>query len=444
MKINMRTTLCTLTLLLGLAACSEDEGGTSIVLTNGTQTSQTIYADETTDNAGGIHFTAAADWTATVTAVSTKAEGGSSVDWLSLSKYSGGPGEYTLTLTLKENTTGQDRKAQIEIRCGSDVITITVEQKGTTEGGDTPAEPVEPEADKYYVARIDEVHPSPDGETSRNIYYFEYDDQGRITQVTTDDNGEGLEEDMFRTTYEYSGNTIILREYYPDEEGPVDVPGTGEAVENATRKPFIKTRAAASEDEDVTIFTLDENNRVTTIDYEWYDGSDVVKGTATVQYDENGYLTGGTDKYTLSYNPGVDYEYVDKAEWQNGNLVKVTHDYYGENADDYVAEMRYENPAYVNNPKVNFDLTWMICESEWMGCFISDMAAAVNAFGYMGKRGELMMTHEYDRISYGYNTEYTYEYDALDRPVKVYKKCTPKSGSSDYVSEYTYTITYAD
>ena len=215
-------------------------------------------------------------------------------------------------------------------------------------------------------------------------------------------------------------------------------------AKSTTRKPFIKTRAAASEDEDVTIFTLDENNRVTTIDYEWYDGSDVVKGTATVQYDENGYLTGGTDKYTLSYNPGVDYEYVDKAEWQNGNLVKVTHDYYGENADDYVAEMRYENPAYVNNPKVNFDITWMICESEWMACFISDMAAAVNAFGYMGKRGELMMTHEYDRISYGYNTEYTYEYDALDRPVKVYKKCTPKSGSSDYVSEYTYTITYAD
>ena len=123
MKINRKTTLWALFLLFGLAACSDDEEGNgSIMLTNGTQTSQTIYADETTDNSGGIHFTAAADWTASVIPVTSRAEGGSSVDWLSLSAYSGGPGEYTLTLTLKKNTTGQDRKAKIEIVCADDVI----------------------------------------------------------------------------------------------------------------------------------------------------------------------------------------------------------------------------------------------------------------------------------------------------------------------------------
>ena len=95
-KINRKTTLWALFLLFGLAACSDDEEGNgSIMLTNGTQTSQTIYADETTDNSGGIHFTAAADWTASVIPVTSRAEGGSSVDWLSLSAYSGGPGEYT-------------------------------------------------------------------------------------------------------------------------------------------------------------------------------------------------------------------------------------------------------------------------------------------------------------------------------------------------------------
>ena len=68
----------------------------------------------------------------------TKAASGK-VEWLELSAYSGGPGEYTLTLTLIENLTGKDRKATIEIRCGNDVITITVEQKATTEAGETPA-----------------------------------------------------------------------------------------------------------------------------------------------------------------------------------------------------------------------------------------------------------------------------------------------------------------
>ena len=80
MKTDWKTTLWALFLLFGLAACSDDEEvNGSIMLTKGTQTSQTIYADETTDNSGGIHFTAAADWTASVIPVTSRAEGGSSV-----------------------------------------------------------------------------------------------------------------------------------------------------------------------------------------------------------------------------------------------------------------------------------------------------------------------------------------------------------------------------
>ena len=115
-----------------VSGCSEkDETPTNLTLKEGTQTTQVVYADEVT-NQGGISFTALSDWTATVTEVateaSTKAASGK-VEWLELSAYSGGPGEYTLTLTLIENLTGKDRKATIEIRCGNDVITITVEQK---------------------------------------------------------------------------------------------------------------------------------------------------------------------------------------------------------------------------------------------------------------------------------------------------------------------------
>ena len=434
-------------LALVVAGCSGDDGAPkNVVLTGGTQTSQTVYADETQGTGGGISFTATADWVATVTEVAvSKAAGGSSVDWLTLSAYSGGAGEYTLTLTLKENNTGTDRKAKIEIACAGDVITITVEQKGTTEAGETPVEPVNPENVKYYVSRIDEEGSSLHGSLSKNVYYFEYDEQGRIVQVITDDGGTGDESEFFRTAYEFSGNTITLRQYYPysDADEPVDA---GESVpmaaglKNKAPKRFLKTRAA-SETEDVTVFTLDDNNRVTTVTYAWYDGDDVVEGEAIVQYDANGYATGGTDTYTLSYDPGNVYEDVSKAEWQDGNLVKVANDYYGENSEDYVAEMRYENPAYINNPEVNVDLTWIICESEWMSCFITDMTGAVNAFGYMGKRGNLMMTHEYDRSYYGGNTEYSYEYDDLNRPVKVHKTCTWSDGN---VSTYTYTITYME
>lgn len=442
MKINRKTTtLWALFLLFGLAACSDDEEGNgSIMLTNGTQTSQTIYADETTDNSGGIHFTAAADWTASVIPVTSRAEGGSSVDWLSLSAYSGGPGEYTLTLTLKKNTTGQDRKAKIEIVCADDVITITVEQKGTTEEGESLVEPTEPDGEKYFVKRIDEIRHNSSGGTDTNIIYFEYDESGRIALVKADEGGEGDEKDMYYTAYEFGGNTITVRQYYLGDNA---ARAMLKMPESNVCRHFLKTRATYGQ-EDVTVFTLDEEGKATVIDYEWYDGRGVVAGSANVQYDENGYLIGGTESYTVSYNPGQVYEFVSKAEWLNGNLVKVMQDGGAENSEDNMAEMRYENSAYINNSKVNLDFTWIICESEWMNCFITDMASTANIFGYMGKHSELMMTHESDRIYYGSNAQYTYEYDDLQRPVKIYKECVPHDDSFGSGSTYTYLITYAE
>lgn len=96
-----------------VSGCSEkDETPTNLTLKEGTQTTQVVYADEVT-NQGGISFTALSDWTATVTEVATEAAtkaASGKVEWLELSAYSGGPGEYTLTLTLIENLTGKDRK----------------------------------------------------------------------------------------------------------------------------------------------------------------------------------------------------------------------------------------------------------------------------------------------------------------------------------------------
>lgn len=67
MRNRLFTVGCIFMLRLAMTACSENEENRDIVLTEGTQTVQTVYADQTTGDAGGIRFTAATDWTATVT-----------------------------------------------------------------------------------------------------------------------------------------------------------------------------------------------------------------------------------------------------------------------------------------------------------------------------------------------------------------------------------------
>ena len=101
-----------------LAGCTEEEENSGIRLIEGTASGQTIFADETTTD-GDINFTTDGAWTAEVTEASTKAEG-SSVSWVTLDKYSGNAaGEYTITVFVRKNYTGADRKAYIRITCGS-------------------------------------------------------------------------------------------------------------------------------------------------------------------------------------------------------------------------------------------------------------------------------------------------------------------------------------
>ena len=121
-------------------SCSDDDndggdggnGKGGIVLDKGTQTEQVVYANDKSGKNEGIKFTAQGPWKAEVKEVSTKAdaEAAPTVDWLALSQYSGDKaGDYTITLTLKQNFTGKTRKAEICIICGDTVITITIEQK---------------------------------------------------------------------------------------------------------------------------------------------------------------------------------------------------------------------------------------------------------------------------------------------------------------------------
>lgn len=123
-------------------SCSDDDdlgnGNGDAVLDKGTKNEQVVYADDETIKDKGIKFSTQGAWKAEVVELSTRSveTSGQTVDWLTLSQYSGDKaGDYTITLTLKQNFTGKSRKAEIRILCGQTVITISVEQKAEKEDG---------------------------------------------------------------------------------------------------------------------------------------------------------------------------------------------------------------------------------------------------------------------------------------------------------------------
>ena len=69
-KLKKSLFLALLTIGVAMASCSDgdDESSKTIEQTGGTQTTQTVFADETTLN-NGIKFTAIEAWTATITEV---------------------------------------------------------------------------------------------------------------------------------------------------------------------------------------------------------------------------------------------------------------------------------------------------------------------------------------------------------------------------------------
>ena len=133
----MKKLLFTLLTIVAIVGCSKDlDEDKSIVLTGGTETTQIVYADETSKEEG-IKFTANESWVATVSEATRSASG---VEWLRLlldgvETYSGGKGSYTLSIALDANYTGSDRKAEIRIKCGNTIIIIIIEQKGTNSDG---------------------------------------------------------------------------------------------------------------------------------------------------------------------------------------------------------------------------------------------------------------------------------------------------------------------
>ena len=117
-----------------------------------------------------IRFTANDSWTASI--VETK-----SVDWISVDKTSGGAGEITLNVTVSPNDTYDSRRAALQIKSGSTVVSIEFSQEQT---------------DALIVA-VTEIRVGPDGqtieinvETNVNVSYnISSDAESWISYVST-------------------------------------------------------------------------------------------------------------------------------------------------------------------------------------------------------------------------------------------------------------------
>ena len=233
------------------------------------------------------------------------------------------------------------------------------------------------------------------------MYYFEYDEKGRVTSVRTEDpEADGTNE------ITYGDGTVTI--YTTGEDGY----------------------------EETSVFTLNEAGNVESYTYENNEGE---SSKGTIVYDADGYAKYGTRTTVYPNSDFESGEWTDTAEWEDGNLVRACMGSLAGEPDRTTAVMKYDNPDYVNAPMINIDLSYIVCSTEWLDCFMMD-GLNLKPFGYMGKRSALYMTEERDMYSGDYYT-YTYDYDELGRPVTIHK--VRHTDDTYYVSEeYTYTITY--
>lgn len=406
--------------MAALAACGDDgDGDKSLKLTGGTQKEQTVYADQT-QKTGGINFTATADWTATVSAVETKAAAGE-VDWLTLSAYSGGAGEFSLTMTLKPNLTGRDRKAQIRIVCGESVITIVVEQKGTKEdgtlpdGGSTQGRRISRIRQDNYFLNGSKVE--FDG---TETYDFTYDAEGRVTRIVQTEINEttGASGTVTDVT------TVAIT--YGDKSVAYEISST----ENGVASPYKPSGS----------IVLDQKGRAVSGVCKDYDFKDLVyefKSSYSLHYDAESRLvraliheeeeTAGTDEERLT--------------WENGNPVQV---WWGSTqaGADIIDKARYGSVP--NN--ANLDLNWMLAlDTEGFAFAAGDPAQIFATLGYVGVRSVMMAETVSESEYIGHNVyKYVYNTDSEGLPVSVTRTVTNESYHPEPYLDRKFEITYAE
>lgn len=279
----------------------DEDPGKAIELAPGTETNLTLYADQTAATAsGGISFTTSGPWRATV--AETRA---SEVEWITLSPdYGDAAGDYTVTVTLGVNTSGADRRATITIECGATKVTITVEQKATTEAGDIPDEGVGPApgTPSKLISQIRFIYGNLSYTDDGEIDYtyaetktadFTYDDQNRLTRIKeVYKGGEVIETREFQ--FEYGEGTVHVTSVYSENsESFKDEPVKYTAYLNEAG--YVARIEWEDEDKAPSTYTYDEQNRLIRVeedgmqaDYIWENGN-IVETRINYPDDEESY-----------------------------------------------------------------------------------------------------------------------------------------------------------
>jgi hypothetical protein len=135
--------------VLGIAAlftsCNkEPENNPSIRFDNVNTLRQTVFADEIIAPQV-IQFTTTAAWTSSISTMTNSQLKGGEPDWVIITPNKGNAaGNYTVSIILGVNATGEDRSAVIMLTVGSSLVSITITQKGTTATGTIPTTPTFP------------------------------------------------------------------------------------------------------------------------------------------------------------------------------------------------------------------------------------------------------------------------------------------------------------
>lgn len=461
-----------------------DDGTKTIEFTDGTQPTQTFYADDT---AGSVKFRAAGTWSATVVDA-TRA----SVDWLTLSRYSGDAGECEITVTLDENTTGEERTAKIIIICGDTSITITITQMPTKrDDSENPENPVPAPAtikmingyQEYIVGaneteivggdiefqaadvwsagcQCDWITITPNkGNAGDNKIAI------RLTQNTTGIDRVG-EIAIRCLDYEYRITIIQQGSEYIEPE-PKPEPDPDPTPENLL---VSEINVSGSNENYRLIFEYDDQYRVVKMtrynsDSNADDVYNITYDNNTVSYkcgedsgritlDNNGRAVSGERKgywysYTLSYNSDgyLSHSLINGKE---DNKIEYTITY-----SDSEMRISYTNSngkpdydtaiykhIYVNS--ANIDLNWLVGSSEALSWVAGDCENIFAMLGYAGKRAfdmvDEVIAHAGDNTDPDYCiTRYEYKngYDNFYMPVT--EIIETNSRNSDIIK---YTILY--
>lgn len=392
--------------LLILSACSDDDKGDSTIIIAKDQQNQTAFADDTDKT---IRFTATQDWRTEVDYTGTKA----TEPWVTLDPPSGEAGEVTVSVTLGKNFTGVNRRAVIKIICGGTTITVIIEQKAETENGEIPDEqPDLPEPGPHPDARrIAEVRTYEDGDYR---VFFNYDDKGRITKYYMCENGS--EQNIYEYTYVYESEERITEHFTSRDNAYILSGNLTYTLENGriTGAEGIQEDHDNRRDEVRIICEYDAEGQM----IKSMDNNTTETGTEVPP--ENVAVKSGSEMTTRTYTWKDGVITAASEAWKDNVNASCTYEYYSDE------ELRYM-PLAVDI------VSWVGLELLW-----NHEPALSNYFGKIpGRYVKKVLVSSPQGYYDGSGTVlYRYETDDKGYITKVYRKWTPKNGTSG--REYLY------